>query len=138
KTGKATEIDTIMKPIDSIRYYKSFLRTGMMSMDPKTGNVMAWSGGMNYRQYQYDMVKQAKRQVGSTFKPFVYAAAIDQLHVLPCDVYPNVPFCIEKNKYGNVEDWCPKNDGNKYGGSLTLKNALAGSINTITARLMDK
>ncbi len=140
KNGKATEIDTIMRPLDSIRYYKSFLRTGMMSMDPQTGHVKAWVGGMNYRHFQYDMVKQGKRQVGSTFKPFVYSAAIDQLHVSPCDVYPDTPFCIEKGKYGNVEDWCPQNSGGKndYGGTRTLKNALANSVNTITARLMDK
>ncbi|WP_111308798.1 penicillin-binding protein 1A [Confluentibacter sediminis] len=140
KDGKATEIDTMMRPLDSIRYYKSFLRTGMMSMDPQTGHVKAWVGGMNYRHFQYDMVKQGKRQVGSTFKPFVYSAAIDQLHVSPCDVYPDTPFCIEKGKYGNVEDWCPQNSGGKndYGGTRTLKNALANSVNTITARLMDK
>ncbi|MBD0831354.1 penicillin-binding protein 1A [Aestuariibaculum sediminum] len=138
KDGQPSEIDTIMKPIDSMRYYKSFLRTGMMSMDPSTGHVKAWVGGMNYRHFQYDMVKQGKRQVGSTFKPFVYATAVDQLHLSPCDEFPNTPFCIEKNKYGNPEDWCPKNSDGKYGGSMTLKNALAGSVNTITARLMDK
>lgn len=138
KKGKATEIDTTMKPIDSIRYYKTFLRTGMMSMDPQTGHVKAWVGGINYRHFQYDMVKQGKRQVGSTFKPFVYAAAIDQLHYSPCDVFPDTPFCIEKDKYGNVEDWCPKNSGGDYGGTRTLKDALANSVNTITARLMDK
>lgn len=138
KDGQPSEIDTIMKPIDSMRYYKSFLRTGMMSMDPKTGHVKAWVGGMNYRHFQYDMVKQGKRQVGSTFKPFVYATAIDQLHYSPCDEFPNTPFCIEKGKYGNIEDWCPKNSDGKYGGDLSLKNALANSVNTVTARLMDK
>ncbi len=138
--GKPSEFDTIMKPIDSIRYYKSFLRTGMMSMDPLTGHVKAWVGGMNYRHFQYDMVKQGKRQVGSTFKPFVYATAIDQLHYSPCDEFPDTPFCIEKNKYGNLEEWCPKNANgdNDYGGTRTLKNALASSVNTITARLIDK
>ena len=70
KDGLASEIDTILKPIDSMRYYKSFLHPGMMSMDPKTGHVKAWVGGMNYRHFQYDHVKQGKRQVGSTFKPF--------------------------------------------------------------------
>jgi penicillin-binding protein 1A len=138
KKGKPTEIDTVMRPIDSIRYYKSFLRTGMMSMDPQTGYVKAWVGGMNYRHFQYDMVKQAKRQVGSTFKPFVYASAIDQLHASPCDVYPDTPFCIERGKYGNLEDWCPKNSGGDYGGTRTLKDALANSVNTITARIMDQ
>ncbi|WP_303316492.1 transglycosylase domain-containing protein [Flavivirga abyssicola] len=138
--GKAAEVDTIMKPIDSMRYYKSFLRTGMMSMDPLTGHVKAWVGGMNYRHFQYDMVNQGKRQVGSTFKPFVYATAIDQLHYSPCDEFPDTPFCIEKNKYGNPEEWCPKNANgeNDYGGTRTLKDALAKSVNTITARLIDK
>ncbi|WP_298532413.1 transglycosylase domain-containing protein [uncultured Algibacter sp.] len=140
KDGKPSEIDTIMKPIDSMRYYKTFLRTGMMSMDPQTGHVKAWVGGMNYRHFQYDMVKQGKRQVGSTFKPFVYTAAIDQLHYSPCDEFPDTPFCIEKNKFGNPEEWCPRNSNgeNDYGGTRTLKNALANSVNTITARLVDK
>ena len=132
------EIDTILKPIDSMRYYKSFLQPGMMSMDPETGHVKAWVGGMDYKHFQYDMVKQGKRQVGSTFKPFVYATAIDQLHLSPCDEFHDIPFCIEKGKYGNTEEWCPKNSGEKYGGTRTLKNALANSVNTITAQLMDK
>jgi len=140
KDGKASEVDTIMKPIDSMRYYKSFLRTGMMSMDPQTGHVKAWVGGVNYRHFQYDMVKQGKRQIGSTFKPFVYATAIDQLHASPCDLYPDTPFCIEAGKYGNPEEWCPKNSGgdSDYGGNRSLKNALANSVNTITARLIDR
>ncbi|MEL0455214.1 transglycosylase domain-containing protein [Flavobacteriaceae bacterium SZ-1-7] len=138
KDGKPSEVDTIMKPIDSMRYYKSFLRTGMMSMNPQTGHVKAWVGGVDYRHFQYDMVKQGKRQIGSTFKPFVYASAIDQLHYSPCDEFPDVPFCIEANKYGNPEEWCPKNSSNEYGGIRTLKNALANSVNTVTAQLMDK
>lgn len=140
ENGKPSEVDTIMKPIDSMRYYKSFLRTGMMSMDPLTGHVKAWVGGANYRHFQFDMVKQGKRQIGSTFKPLVYTAAIDQLHLSPCDELPDTPYCIEKYKYGNPEEWCPKNSGgeNDYGGKRTLKNALANSVNTITARLIDK
>jgi penicillin-binding protein 1A len=136
--GKASEVDTIMKPIDSMLYYKSFLRTGMMSMDPQTGHVKAWVGGMNYRYFQYDMVKQGKRQVGSTFKPFVYATAMDQLHMSPCDKLPLSQITIEANKYGNPEAWSPKNDDGNYGGDKTLTDALANSVNTITARLMDK
>ncbi|AUS05261.1 penicillin-binding protein 1A [Pseudotamlana carrageenivorans] len=136
--GKPSEVDTLMKPMDSMRYYKSFLRTGMMSMDPKTGHVKAWVGGMNYRHFQYDMVKQGRRQTGSTFKPFVYATAIDQLHFSPCDEFPDTPFCIEAGKFGNPEEWCPKNSGNEYGGKRTLKDALANSVNTVTARLIDK
>ena len=131
------EIDTIMTPMDSMRYYKSFLHPAMMSMEPQTGHVKAWVGGMNYKHFQYDMVKQGKRQIGSTFKPFVYATAIDQLHLSPCDTLPDTPFCIEKDKYGNPEEWCPKNSSDKYGGTRTLKNALGNSVNTITARLMD-
>lgn len=134
------EIDTIMKPIDSMRYYKSFLHSGMMSMNPQTGHVKAWVGGINYRHFQYDHVKTGKRQIGSTFKPFVYATAIDQLQLSPCDEFPDTPYCIEANKHGNPEAWCPKNSNgdNDYGGNRTLKNALANSVNTITARLIDK
>lgn len=133
------DIDTVMTPLDSIKYYKMFLRTGMMSMEPQTGHVKAWVGGINYRHFQYDQVKQGARQVGSTFKPFVYAAAIDQLHLSPCDTLPDVQFCIEANKYGNPEPWCPKNSNGKFTGKMmSLRNGLANSVNSITARLMDK
>ncbi len=131
------EIDTVMKPWDSMRYYKSFLQPGMMSMEPQTGHVKAWVGGMNYRHFQYDHVKQGKRQIGSTFKPFVYATAIDQLHMSPCDELPDRPFCIEAGKHGNTEEWCPENANKKYGDKRTLKNALANSTNTVTAQLID-
>ena len=136
--GLASEIDTVMKPIDSMRYYKSFLHPGLMSMDPKTGHVKAWVGGMNYKHFQYDHVKQGKRQVGSTFKPFVYATAIDQLHLSPCDSFPKQQITIEANKYGNPEPWTTKNSDGEYDGFVTLKSALANSINTVTARLLDK
>ena len=132
------EIDTVMTPIDSMKYYKSFLRPGMMSMDPLNGHIKAWVGGMNYKHFQYDMVKLGKRQIGSTFKPFVYAAAINQLKVSPCDTFPDSRFCIEKNKYGNLKEWCPKNSGGIYGKTRTLKNSLANSVNTISARLIDR
>ncbi|PSG90439.1 penicillin-binding protein 1A [Aurantibacter aestuarii] len=132
------EIDTIMKPIDSMRYYKSFLRTGMMSMEPQSGHVKAWVGGFNYRHFQYDMVKQGKRQVGSTFKPFVYATAIDQLHMSPCDQLPKSQYTIEAGKWNNQKAWTPSNSDGSYGGMMTLKSALANSVNTVTARLMDK
>jgi len=137
-TAKNNEIDTIMTPWDSMRYYKSFLRSGMLSMEPKTGHVKAWVGGINYKHFQYDMAKQGKRQVGSTFKPFVYAAAIDQLHLSPCDSFPKSQITIEAFKYGNVKPWSPRNAGNNYGGFETLKSALANSRNTITARLMNE
>ncbi len=132
------EVDTIMKPIDSMRYYKKFLHPGMMSMDPLTGHVKAWVGGMNYRHFQYDHVNQGKRQVGSTFKPFVYATAIDQLHLSPCYKMPQSQITIEALKFGNPEPWTPKNSDGNYAGELTLQDALANSVNTITARLMDK
>jgi len=131
------EIDTIMTPMDSIRYYKHFLRASMMSMEPQTGHVKAWVGGYNYKHFQYDQVKQGRRQIGSTFKPFLYATAIDQLKLSPCDSLPDALFCIEPMKHGNMDAWCPKNSGDKYGRTRTLKNALANSVNTISARIMD-
>ena len=132
------DIDTIMKPIDSIRYYKSFLQSSMMSMNPQTGEVKVWVGGINYKHFKYDMVKTGKRQVGSTFKPFIYATAIDQLHMSPCDTLPNTPYTIEQGKYGLLKSWTPKNSSNKYGGMVTLKSALAQSINVVSANLVDK
>jgi penicillin-binding protein 1A len=133
------EKDTVMTPLDSIRYYKTFLRAAMMSMEPQTGHVKAWVGGINYRHFQYDNVIQGARQAGSTFKPFIYAAAIDQLRRSPCDTLPDTQYCIEANKYGNPEPWCPKNSDGKYSGqSYTLKRALANSVNTITAQLIDE
>ncbi|GHC44834.1 penicillin-binding protein 1A [Ulvibacter litoralis] len=130
--------DTIMTPLDSIRYYKSILQSSLMSMTPQTGEVKAWVGGINYKHFKYDMVKTGKRQIGSTFKPFVYATAIDQMHMSPCDTLPNTPYCIQTGKYGLLKEWCPKNAGGSYGGMVTLKYALANSINTVTARLIDR
>ncbi len=132
------EIDTVMRPIDSIRHYKHFFRSGMMSMDPQTGHVKAWVGGINYKHFQFDHVYQGKRQIGSTFKPFVYASAIDQLKLSPCDSFPDGFYCVEARKFGAHEAWCPKNSGDRYTGKRTLKNALANSVNTISARLIDK
>lgn len=137
--SETKEKDTVMTPMDSIKYYKSFLKTAMMSMEPQTGHVKAWVGGIDYKHFQYDNVIQGARQVGSTFKPFVYAAAIDQLRLSPCDVLPDNQYCIEANKHGNPDPWCPKNSDGKYSGEmLTLKNALANSVNTVTAQLIDR
>ena len=133
-----SEIDTIMSPLDSIRYYKHFMHAGLLSVEPQTGHVKAWVGGINYKHFQYDHVKQGSRQVGSTFKPFVYATAINQLQLSPCEELPNTPYTIPKGKYGLPEDWTPKNSNGKYGGMKTLKNALANSVNVITAQLIDK
>ena len=130
--------DTVMTPYDSIRYYKHFLRSGLVSIEPQTGHIKAWVGGINNKYFKYDAVEQQKRQVGSTFKPFVYATAINQLKMSPCDKLPNVLYTIPKEKYGMPEDWTPKNAVNKYGGELTLKAAVANSTNVITAQLIDK
>ncbi|MBE16145.1 MAG: penicillin-binding protein [Cytophagaceae bacterium] len=132
------DIDTLMTPRDSIRYYKRFLRTGLMSMVPQTGEVRAWVGGINMRHFQFDHVQTGKRQVGSTFKPFLYATAVDQLHLSPCDTLPNTIYSIPAGKHGNTKDWAPKNSGGEYGGMITMKDALAQSVNTVSARLMDK
>jgi len=132
------EIDTIMTPKDSMLYYKKFLRTGLLSLEPQTGHVKAWVGGINHKYFKYDHAKQGKRQVGSTFKPFVYATAIDQLKYSPCDTMEDSFGCISAGRYGLLEDWCPKNSNGEYSGKITLKKALANSVNTISMKLMDQ
>ena len=127
-----------MTPLDSIRYYKHFLQAGLMSMEPQTGQIKAWVGGINYKYFQYDHVGQGARQVGSTFKPFVYATAIEQLNMSPCDTIIDGPFIIRKGRHHVTEDWEPRNSDQKYRGMVTLKRALAQSINTVSAKLMDK
>ncbi len=131
------DIDTIMTPNDSIKYYKHFLRSGLLSIEPQTGHIKAWVGGVNNKYFMYDAVAQQVRQVGSTFKPFVYATAINQLKISPCDEYPNTPYTIPKGKYGIPEEWTPKNSEEKYGNMLSLKEGLANSVNTMSARLID-
>ena len=128
------DIDTIMSPWDSIRYYKSFLHTGFMSIEPSTGFVKAWVGGVNHKHFKFDHVKVGRRQVGSTFKPFVYALAIQEGYS-PCYQVANVRTCIETP---GQPAWCPDNsDGNKGTGKMvTLRYALAGSINYVTAWVM--
>ncbi len=130
--------DVEMTPYDSIRYYKHFLQPGMMSMEPQTGQVKVWVGGVDYRYFQYDHVGLGARQVGSTFKPFVYATAIEQLGMSPCDTIIDGPFRIYKGKHNVTEDWEPRNSDGKYRGMVTLKKALANSINTVSAKLIDK
>ncbi|TDD99533.1 penicillin-binding protein 1A [Flavobacterium cellulosilyticum] len=132
------EKDTIMTPLDSIRYYKHFLQSGIMAMEPQTGAIKAWVGGINYKYFQYDHVGQGARQVGSTFKPFVYATAIEQLGMSPCDTIVDGPFIIRKGRHHVTADWEPRNSDNKYRGMVTLKQGLAHSINTISAKLIDK
>ena len=132
------ERDTIMTPLDSIRYYKHFLQSGLMAMEPQTGNIKAWVGGINYKYFQYDHVGQGARQVGSTFKPFVYATAIEQLGMSPCDSIIDSYFTMPKGKWGIDADWSPKNSDGNYRGTITLQKALANSVNTVSAKLIDK
>ncbi|MDR2222602.1 MAG: transglycosylase domain-containing protein [Flavobacteriaceae bacterium] len=132
------EIDTVMTPRDSILYYKHFLQAGMMSMESETGYIKAWVGGIDYKHFQYDHVGQGARQVGSTFKPFVYATAIEQLHMSPCDSIIDSPFTMPKGRYGITKDWSPQNSNRSFRGIMTLKQALAASVNTVTAKLMDR
>ncbi len=131
--------DTLMTPIDSIRYYHQFLHAGLLSIASETGAIKAWVGGIDYKYFKYDHVSQAKRQVGSTFKPFVYATAIDQLKLSPCHQEPKSKVTIPVGRHGvSGSDWTPTNTDNDYKGTMTLKKALATSVNTVTARLMDK
>lgn len=127
------EIDTLLSPMDSIRYYKSFLRSGLLSMDPRTGFVKAWVGGPDFKHFQFDHVDKARRQVGSTFKPFVYATAIRE-GMDPCRELPNQKICFDMPE--GQPDWCPENSDGEYGGMVTVEYALANSLNTITAWLM--
>jgi penicillin-binding protein 1A len=130
------EIDTILSPRDSIKYNKFFIHSGMMSMDPNTGFVKAYVGGINYKHFKYDHVKIGKRQVGSTFKPFLYSLAIQEGYS-PCYEVPNIPVVFDKERWGLDKDWIPKNSGNEFDNmSITLKFGMANSINTITAYIM--
>ena len=129
--------DTVMSPMDSIRYMKSFLQCGLMAMETNSGYVRAYVGGTNYRLNQYDHVKTSRRQVGSTFKPYIYAAAMQNGEFLPCTQIPNVPVTIESEVGG--EPWTPKNSSKyKDGEMVNLKEALANSINYVSAYLMKR
>lgn len=132
------ERDTLMTPRDSIFYYKKFLQAGMMSMEPQTGHVKAWVGGINHKHFKFDHVKKGTRQAGSTFKPFLYATAIDLLKYSPCKELPDGEYTIPAGKHGNTKDWTPKDSNGDYGSMMSLKDALAKSKNTISARLMDE
>ena len=126
-------IDTVMSPMDSIRYYKWFLQAGLVSIETHTGHVKAYVGGLDFRFFKYDHVTQARRQVGSTFKPFLYSYAMGDSEFTPCTKIPNIPYTIEVSK-GRF--WSPSNGGGG-GGEITLKSALAQSNNWISAYLMN-
>ena len=128
------DVDTVMTPYDSIRYYKSFLRSGFMSMEPQTGYVKAYVGGINFSHFQYDMATAGRRQVGSTIKPFLYSLAMEN-GFSPCDVAPNV----QRTYMVAGKPWTPRNGSrSRYGDMVTLKWGLAQSNNWISAYLMSK
>lgn len=133
------EHDTIMTPMDSIRYCKWFLQSGLMSMEPQTGYVRAYVGGFDYRYFKYDHVCSSKRQVGSSFKPFLYALAMQEGEFSPCTKVPNVAVTFDMP---DGTKWTPKNAGSakqeREGEMITLKWALANSVNYISAYLMKR
>lgn len=131
------EIDTLFSSYDSINYYKRFLQAGFMSMDPRTGYIKAWVGGINHKYFQFDHVKQGKRQPGSTFKPIVYTAAIDHGYS-PC--FPVVDAPVSFNLPGqDPPTWVPQNSNGKFTGEvMTLRQAMAQSVNSITAYMMNR
>lgn len=122
-------VDTIMTPDDSLRHHLRFLHTGFLAMEAKTGNILAWVGGIDYRFFQYDHVR-SKRQVGSTFKPIVYATAIEK-GIAPCTYIPN-----KKVTYSDYENWSPGNSDGQYGGYYSLMGGLTYSVNTVAANLI--
>ena len=132
------EVDTVMTPMDSIRYHRMHLQIGSMSVDPVTGHVKSWIGGINHKYFQYDHVT-ADRQVGSTFKPFIYATAIDQQGISPCYPVYDIPYTIHTTDPGFTlfQDWTPKNAGGQYSGQpFTLVKGLMWSKNTVSVYLM--
>lgn len=132
------EKDTVMSPFDSIRYHRMFLQTGIMGVDPKTGFVKVWIGGVNHKYFQFDHVT-TNRQVGSTFKPIVYATAIYHQGMSPCNEVYDVPVTIAPGdgNFNLAQAWTPRNSSNKYSGnSLTLREALTKSVNSVSAYLM--
>ena len=130
------EKDTVMSPWDSLWYHKWFLHCGLMSVEPQTGYVRAYVGDISYKYFKYDNVSQGRRQVGSTFKPFVYTLAMQEGEFLPCTQVPNVPVCIP---LFDGTEWCPTNSSkNKEGEMVSLRWALANSVNFISAYLIKR
>lgn len=129
-------IDTVMTPMDSMRYYKSFLQSSLMSVETRTGHVKAYVGGIDYKFFKYDHVTQARRQVGSTFKPFLYTLAMQEGEYTPCTTVPNISYSIEMP---DGKFWEPRDAGKSmFGEEVTLKWALAHSNNRISTYLMKR
>lgn len=129
--------DTTLSPMDSLNYYKRILNCGMMAMDPTNGHVKAWVGGINYKYFKFDHISQSKRQPGSTFKPFVYGAAIENEIVTPCDALVDEPVTFGEEDGLSGGTWTPHNSDGKYSyQSMKLRRAMGLSINTISAKLM--
>ena len=132
------EKDTVMSPLDSLRYHRMFLQCGLLAMDPTTSEIRAWVGGINFKYFQFDHIR-TDRQVGSTFKPFVYATAISQQSISPCFQVYDQPVTIPARyqNFTNITDWTPKDaSGNYTGLRMTLKEALKNSVNSISTYLM--
>ena len=134
------EIDTVLTPMDSIRYYKNFLHAGLISIEPQTGFIKAWVGGADIHHFGYDHVKQGKRQVGSTIKPFVYSAGMRFGVVTSCETTPNIEYCVDVQNGSTSSDmksWCPQNAGVKMNGEpISFRKGLAQSMNNITVAVM--
>ncbi|CAM4141134.1 penicillin-binding protein [Cytophagaceae bacterium 50C-KIRBA] len=131
------DIDTTMSSMDSLNYYKRILNCGFMAMDPTNGHVKAWIGGINYKYFKFDHITQSKRQPGSTFKPFVYGAAIENEIATPCDELIDEPVTFGEEDGLTNGTWTPQNSDGKYSyEKLKLRRAMALSINTISAKLM--
>ncbi|MEM7550667.1 MAG: transglycosylase domain-containing protein [Bacteroidota bacterium] len=130
------DIDTVLSPIDSIKYYKHFLHAGFMAMNPHNGHIKAWVGGINHEYFQFDHVKQGIRQPGSTFKPILYAAAIENGYS-PCYTVTDAPITFEV--YGDPPTWTPANSDDDYEGEImTIRQAMGRSMNRIAAYMIDK
>lgn len=129
------EIDTLMSPIDSLKYYKHFLQAGFMAADPHNGEIKAWVGGIDYRYFKFDHVRLGKRQAGSLFKPFLYTTAVEQGYS-PCFEFIDQPITIKIP--GQAKPWAPQNAEDRFSGErMTMKLAMAKSVNSISARVMD-
>ncbi len=127
-----------MTPMDSIKYHRMILQVGMMTVEPQTGRILAWVGGSDFRWFKFDHVNRTVgRQVGSTFKPFVYATAIEMQGISPCHQVPDIPVTFPRGSFGLLQDWTPRNADGKYSREMyTLQRGLRESKNSVTAYIM--